>query len=57
MNVTLLFVATACPIETAVPDTETPVPAVNVVIFALPSKDTPLIVLAVVKVAAEPVVF
>ena len=49
--------ATGCPIETWVPDTETPVPAVRVVIFALPLKLTPLIVLAVVKVAAEPVVF
>ena len=51
-NVTLLDVSTACPIETAVPETETPVPAVNVVTFALPSKLTPLIVLAVASAVA-----
>ena len=51
-------VATACPIETCVPDTETPVPAVSVVIFPVPLNDTPLIVLAfcnAVAVAAFPV--
>ena len=53
------FVATYCPIDTAVPDTDTPVPAVSVVMFPVPSKLTPLIVLAVSKavaVAALPVV-
>ena len=34
VNVGLSDVATACPIDTAVPDTDTPVPAVSVVIFA-----------------------
>ena len=52
LNVGLLEVATACPIDTSVPDTETPVPAVRVVMFALPSKLTPLIVLAFAKVVA-----
>ena len=58
-NEGLSEVATACPIETAVPETPTPVPAVIVVMFALPSKETPWIVLAfarVVAVAAFPVV-
>ena len=56
---TSAFVATDCPIDTAVPDTDTPVPAVSAVMFAVPSKLTPLIVLAVSKavaVAALPVV-
>jgi len=33
--------------DTAVPETDTPVPAVRVVMFALPSKLTPFIFLAV----------
>ena len=45
----LLEVATACGIETSVPETITPVPAVSVVMFALPSKLIPLIVLAVAR--------
>jgi len=51
-KVGLADVATDCPIETAVPETDTPVPAVSVVMFALPSKLTPLIVLAVASVVA-----
>ena len=48
----LLEVATACGIETSVPETITPVPAVSVVMFALPSKLIPLIVLAVARMVA-----
>ena len=51
-NVTSSDVATACPIETAVPETDTPVPAVSVVTLAVPSKLTPLIVLAVARAVA-----
>ena len=54
VNVGLSDVATACPIETAVPDTETPVPAVKVVMLPVPSKLTPLMVLAVSKAVAVP---
>ena len=43
---------TACPIATSVPETDTPVPAVSVVIFADPSKLTPLIVLALANIVA-----
>ena len=59
VNVGESDVATACPIDTCVPYTVTPVPAVSVVMLPDPSKLTPFIVLAVSKavaVAAFPVV-